>query len=94
MEQKKNTVNAVTEEQIHDLLVGAEIEVKTAFDKCTIVLCKLKNGFVLTAESACVDPANYDPEYGVNTCMMRIKEKLWELEGYCLQKQLFESKGK
>lgn len=78
----------VTQAQIHELIEGAEIEVTTTFDKCTVVSAKLPNGFVLVESSACVDPANYDPDVGRDICMKRITDKLWELEGYALQKLL------
>lgn len=84
--------NTVTQEQIDRLWETAKVEVKTAYDKCTVMTVKLENGFILSASSACVDPANYDPELGEQICRNKIGDKLWELEGYCLQKQLFEER--
>ena len=80
--------NTVTQAQIDALLQTADVETMTVFDKCTIVVAKLPNGFVLVEHSACVDPANYNEEQGREICMKRIADKLWELEGYALQKQL------
>lgn len=85
--------NTVTQEQIDRLWETAKVEVKTAYDKCTVMTVQLENGFILTASSACVDPANYDPELGEQICRNKIGDKLWELEGYCLQKQLFEERA-
>ena len=82
--------NTVTHEQIADLIIKSKVEVKTIFDKCTIVTVQLPNGFVITESSACVDPANYDKAIGYHICMERIENKLWELEGYCLQKKIYE----
>jgi hypothetical protein len=31
---------------------------------------------------------NYDEVIGTEICKKRIENKLWELEGYCLQKEL------
>lgn len=81
-------MNTVTKEQINALLESAEISAETKFDKVTVVMCKLKNGFVITEASGAVDPANYSEEIGKEVCMTRIENKLWELEGYCLQKRL------
>lgn len=81
-------MNTVTKEQINALLESAEISVETKFDKVTVVVCKLKNGFVITEASGAVDPANYSEKIGKEVCMTRIENKLWELEGYCLQKRL------
>ena len=77
----------VRKENIDKLIAEAEISVETRFSKVTVVCCKLKNGFVITEAAGCVDPANYSEEIGVKICMERITNKLWELEGYALQKQ-------
>lgn len=82
--------NTVTQDDIYGLLTEAEASVSTLYDKCTVVCVKLKNGFVLTESSACVDPENYSESVGFEECMKRIENKLWELEGYALQKKLYE----
>ena len=71
---------------------NSEFEVFTSFDKCTIVSCRLPNGFVITEFSACVDPENYDEDLGVDICISKIASKVWELEAYRLQHQLWEEK--
>jgi hypothetical protein len=80
--------NTVTVEEIKNLLLNAKVEVKTIFNKCTVVAVQLENGFIITESSACVDPANYDEQLGAEICLKRIENKLWELEGYALQKKL------
>ena len=82
--------NTVTKRQIDELLEKSEIKVETVYDKVTIVNCKLPNGFVITESSGTVDKANYDEKIGTEICMSRIENKLWELEGYALAKQLYE----
>lgn len=82
--------NSVTQETIDQLLAGSEIHVKTVFDKATIVAVKLPSGFVLTESSGAVDSVNYDEEIGKTICLDKIKDKLWELEGYRLQTELQE----
>lgn len=78
-------MNTVTQKQIEKLIDKANIEVKTIFDKCTVVAVQLENGFIMIESSACVDKKNYNEELGKNICLERIKNKLWELEGYKLQ---------
>lgn len=80
----------ITQERIDHLIETAEFRVCTVFGKCTVVTAKLENGFVLVESSACVDPENYDEEMGRKLCLKKIVDKLWELEGYALQKSLFE----
>ena len=81
----------VTQEQIDALLNNADIRVETVFGKCTTVAVKLKSGFILTESSACVDPENYDDQLGKKLCLQHIENRLWELEGYALQKRLAEN---
>lgn len=81
--------NTVTQEQVDSILNQSEFKVfHKVFDKQCIVVAKLPNGFTIVGESACVDPANYDEEIGFNIAKERIKNKIWELEGYKLQNQL------
>lgn len=57
-----------------------------------MVAARLRNGFILTESSACVDPANYDAELGKRLCLQHIENRLWELEGYALQKRTDEKR--
>lgn len=84
----------ITKERIDALLGEADIRTLTLFGKCTVVTAKLKNGFVLTADSACVDPANYDKRMGERICLEHIANKLWELEGYRLQWDVFNKENR
>jgi hypothetical protein len=86
--------DSVTQNDIDTLYNEAEVTWTTEFDKCTVMTVKLKNGFVLTASSASVFPDNYDENVGVNICKQKIMNKLWELEEYCLQKQIYEAQNK
>lgn len=80
----------VTQERIDHLLNSGNVEVQTVFGKCTTVTMQLENGFILMESSACVDPDSYDPELGKKLCYEHIENRLWELEGYALQKSLHE----
>lgn len=86
--EKKNTV---TQLQIDALMAGSEFEVRTIYDKVTVVVAKLPNGFTIVESSGCVDPANYDEAIGVEICKQKIEDKLWYLEGYLLQEQLYKA---
>lgn len=84
-------VNKVTEEEIDALFERCEFEVFTVYDKVTVVVAKLPNGFTIVESSACVDPANYSEGVGTAICMHKIKNQLWQLEGYVLQNRLFDA---
>jgi hypothetical protein len=78
-------MNKVTPEHIERLFNKSTKLENTIGDKTTVVVCKLPNGFVIVESSSCVDPVNYDFELGKEICYKRIKDKMWELEGYLLQ---------
>lgn len=82
------SANTITQAQIDKMIQESQIQVKTVFGKCTIVAVQLKNGFVLVESSSCVDLMNYSEAMGMAICIERIKNKLWELEGYKLQNEL------
>ena len=77
--------NTVTQEHIDKLFNEACKDIFVAFGKCLVMIVQLPNGFIITESSACVDPANFSREIGEQICTERIKNKLWELEGYRLQ---------
>jgi hypothetical protein len=83
--EEKKSAPSVTKEHITKIMESSTFTVDTVFDKCTIVSCKLPNGFVIVESSACVSPENYDEKIGANICMDKIENKIWELEGYLLQ---------
>ena len=80
--------NSITKEEIQELLDNSERMTFTVFEKCTITALKLPNGFILVESSACVDPSNYNESLGEKLNLERVEKKLWELEGYSLQKEL------
>lgn len=86
----EKTAPSITSEYIKEIIANSDIESYTVFDKCTVVTCRLPNGFVIVESSACVSPENYDEEMGKNICMSKIEDKIWELEGYRLQSELYE----
>ena len=85
---EKHESPSVSQERIDWIMEHSEIDIQTMFDKCTVVTCKCPNGFVITESSACVSPDNYDEDTGVDICLSKIENKLWELEGYMLQEIL------
>lgn len=54
----------------------------------TIAVITTVNGFTVTGESACADPANYNEEIGQKVAYDMAFGKLWPLEGYLLKEKL------
>jgi hypothetical protein len=93
IEEKTEEALAITDEYIAEIMDNSEFEVHTVFDKCTVVSCRLPNGFVITESSACVNPEDYDAELGKEICFNKIADKIWELEAYRLQQFLWEEEA-
>ena len=75
----------ITKEHINKLIAKSHSDDIKMGNKTTVVHLTLPCGFSLIESSSCVDPENYDHELGVQICMRRIEDKIWELEGYRLQ---------
>ncbi|MCA0944476.1 M15 family metallopeptidase [Salipiger pacificus] len=54
----------------------------------TVCALTLKNGFTVTGESACADPANFDAEIGRTIARKNAREKIWPLLGFRLRDKL------
>lgn len=57
----------------------------TMGEKTTVTQVTLKNGFIITESSSCVDPKNYSMEIGGEINLEHAKNKIWELLGFLLQ---------
>jgi hypothetical protein len=68
--------------------VPMTVEMARSLSCLTLAVVVTKNGFVLTGESACASPENYDPEIGHKIAVGNAKAKLWQLEGYVLRNKL------
>ena len=60
-----------------------KVESMTMGEKTTVTQVTLKNGFIITESSSCVDPKNYSMGEGIN--LEHAKNKIWELLGFLLQ---------
>ena len=91
-EIKDKGLNAprLTPDSIDAVIVGEDYYV---FPGTTLTVCalKLKNGFVVTGESAAASPENFDAEIGKKIARQNAREKIWMLEGYLLKQTLFEA---
>ena len=78
----------LTPDLIESKIVKEEYHLLT--DVLTVCVLTLENGFIVTGESACASPANYNKEIGDRIARDNAKEKIWVLEGYLLKQKLFE----
>jgi hypothetical protein len=71
----------INEQMVDDFIVAHK---STRMGNHTVVLVKLRNGFTMVEESACVDPANYDQAIGERYALAKAKNKVWFLLGFLL----------
>jgi hypothetical protein len=55
---------------------------------CVIVL---RNGFIVTGESACASPENFNVEIGRKIARANAVQKIWPLMGYVLRERLYQA---
>lgn len=81
------TAPKVEEHQIEALIVKEDFH---QFEGTTLITCvlTLKNGYTVSGESACADPANFKEETGKALARKAAKNKIWALEGYVLKNKL------
>ena len=82
-------MNKVTPASIQDKII--RVEYRRLSPKITHCIIEMENGFEVTGESACVDPANYNQEIGERIAYDNAFDKLWPLEGYLLQEKLYQT---
>ncbi|WP_223251318.1 Gp49 family protein [Pasteurella multocida] len=87
----KKMENRVTKEHLESIIVDKKFHRLT--ETLTVCVLTLRNGFTVTGESACVDPASYNQEIGENIAYENAFEKLWQLEGYMLKTKLYDEKS-
>lgn len=77
----------VTTDDIDAAITFAQYHV---FPGTTLTVCALtlRNGFTVTGESACADPANFDPEVGEQFALKDAKRKVGPLLGYALREAI------
>lgn len=96
MEQKIQAkgLNAprLTPDHIDTQIVSAAYHV---FPGTTMTVCALtlRNGFIVTGESAAASPENFDREIGEQIARRNARDKIWSLEGYLLRERLNPQAG-
>ena len=84
-------INALTKQEIESVIVKTQFTVVpgTTF---TICILTLRNGFMVTGESACVDKTAFVEATGEKYSKEDAIEKIWQLEGYLLKQRLYEDR--
>jgi len=83
-----DTIRAEYAFNVYDALVALGVPADEGLKVMTISVLKLQNGFIVTGESACASPENYDAEIGQRIARDSARNKIWALEGYRLRSEL------
>jgi len=81
------TAPRVTEAMIDALIVGEDYHVFPG-TTVTVACLRLRNGFSVTGESACVSLQNFDAALGRRIARDNARGKIWALAGYALRERL------
>ena len=65
------------------------------FPGTTLTVCALtlRNGYIVTGESAAAHPENFDAVIGRKIALDNARNKIWSLEGYLLRQKLWLREG-
>lgn len=84
----QKTPNRVTLASINEKVETVEYVNPTLAPHFTLAIVKLKNGYVVTGQSAPADPANFDDALGKKFALEDAVRRVWPLEGYALCEKL------
>lgn len=84
----QKTGNRVTLASINEKVETVEYVNPKLAPHFTLAIVKLKNGYVVTGQSAPADPANYNEELGKKFAFEDAVRRVWPLEGYALCEKL------
>ena len=87
IQAKGKTAPRLTPQHIDETIVAADFYV---FPGTTLTICALtlRNGYIVTGESAAASPENFDQEIGRKISRDKARNKIWALEGYLLRDHL------
>lgn len=84
----QKTENRVPLNAIEEKIADVEYINPSSVPHFTLAIVRLKNGFVVTGESAPADPANFNEELGKKFARENAIRKIWPMEGYLLCEKL------
>jgi hypothetical protein len=87
IQAKGKTAARLTPEAIDAKIAGAEYHVFGGV--MTVCVLTLQNGYMVTGESACASPENFDQEIGRKISHSNARSKIWQIEGYLLRERLW-----
>lgn len=88
----KNLPSKITPGAIEHILAQSKVDYAVLGGKLTHCMITLPSGFIVTGESSCVDPAEYNKALGEKYAKDRAVQMLYMFEGYTLANELYEQR--
>lgn len=83
---------AALQEMHPDLAAAGNTFPHSGLRLLTFCVLRLKNGFLVTGESACASPENFNQEIGQRIARENAVQKIWPLLGFRLRDKLAQDK--
>lgn len=87
--EEKKDIPTITTGRIEWLVENSDIKIETIFDKCVVVSCRLPNGYEIVESYVFTNSEEYNEDIGMEICISKIAEKLWELETYRIHDKMY-----
>ena len=87
IQEKGLNAPRLTPDLIDETILAEQYHV---FPGTTLTVCALtlRNGYIVTGESAAASPDNFDKDIGRKIARENARNKIWALEGYLLRERL------
>lgn len=80
----------LTPTDVQEMIASIEYLPSVSYPTLTFCVLTLVNDCVVTGQSNVIDPANYDKAMGEKAAFDNALDKIWEMEGYALKRDLYE----
>ena len=90
----KKLPSKITPGAIEHILAQSKVDYNVLGGKLTHCMITLPSGFIVTGESSCVDPAEYNKALGEKYAKERAVQTLYMLEGYMLASERMEQEAR
>ncbi|PHV12080.1 Gp49 family protein [Chitinimonas sp. BJB300] len=84
---KSSNAPRITERDVHAAIVGEDYH-HFANSTLTVCMLRLRNGFTVLGQSACVSRDNFDPVKGREIARRNACDEVWKVLGYDLCEQI------
>lgn len=85
---KRSDAPRITLEKLKENIKNIDYYVHPG-SQLTICIITLQNGYTVTGESACADPANFKKDVGERLALEKAEKQIWPLMGYYLKQEMY-----